>query len=105
MMRTSDSGSADHRPGRGVMSAANEHRDLGMNRRIPRRDFLNGVAVGIVGFGVHGTEFRVAGSGVLSSEFPVQSSAAEYPPRLTGLRGNYPDSVETFGPIAQGVYR
>ena len=37
------------------MSASNEHRDLGMNRRIPRRDFLNGVAVGIDGFGVHGT--------------------------------------------------
>jgi len=83
------------------MSASNEHRDLGMNRRIPRRDFLNGVALAIGGS-------SVLGSKVLSSTFQVPSSAAEaadYPPRLTGLRGNYPASVETFGPIEQGAYR
>src|SRR5436190_22063684 len=31
------------------VSAANEYRDLGMTRRIPRRDFLNGIAVGVTG--------------------------------------------------------
>ena len=31
------------------MSPSQEHRDLGMDRRIDRRNFLNGVAVGIGG--------------------------------------------------------
>jgi hypothetical protein len=30
-----------------AMNEPNERRDLGMDRRIPRRDFLNGVAVAI----------------------------------------------------------
>ena len=79
-----------------------ERRDLGMHRRIPRRDFLNGVAVAIGA----STAF---GSRVLSSEFQVLSSAtasaADYPPRLTGLRGNYPAAVDAFGRMGQGAYR
>ena len=31
------------------MSRANERRELGMDRRIPRRDFLNGLAIGVTG--------------------------------------------------------
>ena len=78
-----------------------EHDDLGMHRRIPRRDFLNGVAVAIGGTSVLGAK-------VFSSELQVPSSvagAADYPPSLTGLRGNYPASVDAFGPMAQGAYR
>jgi spermidine dehydrogenase len=78
-----------------------EHDDLGMRRRIPRRDFLNGMAVAISGS-------KVLGSRVLGSEFQVPSAAAqaaEYPPALTGLRGNYPAAVEAFGSMAQGAYR
>ncbi|MBI3491336.1 MAG: NAD(P)/FAD-dependent oxidoreductase, partial [Acidobacteria bacterium] len=89
------------------MSASKEYRDLGMNRRIPRRDFLNGLAIGIAGIAVQGSGFRVQGSGfeVLGSEFQLPSSAAEYPPALTGLRGNYPAAVDAFGPMGQGAYR
>src|SRR5258708_4487938 len=57
--------------------------DLGMNRRIPRRDFLNGVAVAVAGT-VAGRVFR----GV-----ELSGQARDYPPALTGLRGNYPDAV------------
>jgi spermidine dehydrogenase len=80
-----------------------EYRDLGMHRRIPRRDFLNGIALGVTGFGV-----RASGFGVLSSEFQVPSSAsatAAYPPALTGLRGNDPAAMAALGPIQQGAYR
>ncbi len=86
------------------MSASNEYRDLGMDRRIPRRDFVNGVALGLTGIGV-----RASGLEVLSSQFQVQSSAASaaaaYPPAQTGLRGNYPAAVAAFGPMQQGAYR
>jgi spermidine dehydrogenase len=75
------------------------HRDLGMYRRIPRRDFLNGVALAIGS--------SVLGPGVLGSEFQAPSSAtsaADYPPARMGLRGSYPDAVRAFGPMAQGAY-
>src|SRR5258706_1960960 len=90
-----------------------ERRELGMHRRIARRDFLNGVAVGVAG--LLGSGYRVQGSAFLvpGSEFSVPSSefqvpprdAAAYPPALTGLRGNYPEAVSAFGPMAQGAYR
>ena len=76
------------------MSASNEYRDLGMDRRIPRRDFLNGVAIGIAGIAVQGSGFNL-----------LAQSAREYPPALTGLRGNYPAAIDAFGPLSQGVYR
>jgi hypothetical protein len=34
--------------------SAREHRDLGMNRPIARRDFLNGIAIGFAGAVVAG---------------------------------------------------
>src|SRR5258706_14738584 len=80
-----------------------EYRDLGMHRRIPRRDFLNGVALGLTGFGI-----RDAGFHVLASQFQVPSSSARtaaYPPALTGLRGNDPAAVAAFRAVQQGAYR
>src|SRR5579872_4476179 len=70
-------------------------RELGMDRRIPRRDFLNGVAVAITG--------AVAGRVLGSPRLAAQARA--YPPALTGLRGNYPDAVAAFGPMERGAYR
>jgi hypothetical protein len=43
------------------------HRDLGMHRRIPRRDFLNGVALAIGS--------SVLGSGVLEELFVAEGLA------------------------------
>ena len=77
----------------------NEYRDLGMDRRIPRRDFLNGIAIAI-GSGLAARVERLdAGS-------HAQSSAqALYPPAATGLRGNYPAAIDAFGPLERGAYR
>src|SRR5260221_9637219 len=69
--------------------------DLGMNRRIARRDFLNGVAVAVAG-GLANRAFR----GV-----DLVAQSRDYPPALTGLRGNYPDAIAAFGPMERGVYR
>jgi spermidine dehydrogenase len=87
------------------MSARQEHRDLGMDRRIPRRDFLNGIAIGITGACVAGTR---AGADLLAAQPPAAPAASRdpstYPPAHMGLRGNYPSSIEDFGPLRDGRF-
>jgi spermidine dehydrogenase len=70
-----------------------EHRDLGMDWPIARRDFLNGMAIGI-------------GTAALADSAQAQDapSDANYPPVRTGLRGNFPAAVDIFNPIRHGVY-
>ncbi|HUJ51550.1 MAG TPA: NAD(P)/FAD-dependent oxidoreductase [Bryobacteraceae bacterium] len=78
------------------MGTSQEHRDLGMDRPIARRDFLNGVAIGI------------AGVSAALSQANAQSQASEqpgnYPPTRSGLRGNYPAAVAEFDHIRSGQY-
>ena len=86
------------------MKTSSEFRELGMHRRIPRRDFLNGVAVAIGS----ACASQVAGLGAAGLGALPQvgaPAAADYPPALTGLRGNYPEAVEAFGPMQRGAYR
>ena len=82
------------------MSESDELKTLGMDRRIPRRDFLNGVAIG-------------AGATLAALRFPhvaahqnaaAGSDARVYPPARAGLRGHYPAAIERFGPIERGEY-
>ena len=63
-------------------------RELGMNRPIKRRDFLNGVAVA-VGAPLLGLQSATA----QTSSSPA--SAGYYPPSSTGMRGLYPGSFTT----------
>ena len=76
---------------------SNEARDLGMDRPIARRDFLNGVAIGITGV-------SIALSGMQASAAQAPASEANYPPLRTGLRGEYPTSVAELDRIRQGEY-
>jgi len=79
---------------------SDEHRALGMNRQIDRRDFLNGVALTVagastaLGFVPAATAQDVSGA----------AGAANYPPKRLGLRGNFPDAVSEFDSIRQGKY-
>jgi spermidine dehydrogenase len=65
-------------------------KELGMDRGITRRDFLNGVALTV-------------GAAILPSDLLArvdmqagrEKSADYYPPALTGLRGSHPGSFET----------
>lgn len=79
------------------MINAQEARELGMDRKITRRDFLNGVAVGTAGTWV-----------ALKSEpaFGQQPSGPQedYPPALTGLRGSHPGSFEVAHRARDGAY-
>jgi spermidine dehydrogenase len=81
------------------MAKIHERRALGMGRRIARRDFLNGVAIGITGSyaALHGIIPAAASSS-------AAADAAAYPPLRTGLRGQYPAAVEEFENIRQGKY-
>src|SRR4029077_7712778 len=78
------------------MSASKEYRDLGMDRPIARRDFLNGIALGIGGAG-----FGAANAARAQS---TGASAANYPPTRSGLRGNYPAAVDEFDRIRAAQY-
>ncbi|MDA0706952.1 MAG: NAD(P)-binding protein [Proteobacteria bacterium] len=67
-----------------------KHRDLGMDRRITRRDFVNGVAVAI--------------SGSLAWRWTeAQARSGAYPPVLTGMRGSHQGSYEVAHAMRDGA--
>jgi spermidine dehydrogenase len=75
----------------------NDDRRLGMGSPITRRDFLNGVAVGIGG----------AMAGWMSADLETlaaQGPAGTYPPALMGLRGSHPGSFEALHSMRDGAF-
>jgi spermidine dehydrogenase len=78
------------------MSEEKKEKDLGMDREITRRDFLNGVAIGVggtfVGGGI-GTETLLAAAAL--DEFAPEKALDYYPPARQGMRGNH-DGTFTF---------
>jgi spermidine dehydrogenase len=77
-------------------------RELGMNRDITRRDFLNGMAVGAGG---------VLAGGWLPGMLAAQTAAATgqdapgyYPPLRTGMRGSHPGAFETAHSVRDGTF-
>jgi spermidine dehydrogenase len=68
------------------MSAKNDDLHLGLERPITRRDFLNGVALG-VGASVASAETLLAAA--LLDETAAKNDSGYYPPAKTGLRGNH----------------
>jgi len=64
-------------------------RNLGMDRSITRRDFLNGVALGVVGAALAPELTRAA-----QQEFAPERAADYYPPTRVGMRGSHPGSFE-----------
>src|SRR5271154_5915379 len=78
------------------MRIAKKDHELGMNRAITRRDFLNGVAVG-VGGAVAGTTFGADTllAAAALDDFAPEKAADYYPPALTGMRGNH-DGTYTY---------
>ena len=72
-------------------------RELGMHRKITRRDFMNGVAV-------------TAGAAMMPWDlFPADDAAPEkstayYPPALTGMRGSHPGSFDSAHSLRDGTF-
>ena len=65
-------------------------RELGMDRAISRRDFINDV-----GIAVAGTALSQAPLQALGRAHQPGVAATYYPPALTGLRGSHVGSFET----------
>jgi spermidine dehydrogenase len=81
-----------------------EKRDLqlGMNRRITRRDFLNGVAVGIGALGYAG--IPALASSLQSDSHADHRSFETYPPALTGMRGSAPGCYDVAHSLRDGTF-
>jgi spermidine dehydrogenase len=75
------------------MADKNQDKKLGMDRPIGRRDFLNGVAIGIgstmAGGFLPGPEWLAE-----ATEQFAQDKPGYYPPTLTGMRGSHDGSFE-----------
>jgi spermidine dehydrogenase len=64
-------------------------RDLGMDRPILRRNFLNGISAGLAG------AMLVPGAALAQERNPATASGADYyPPDQTGMRGSHAGSFE-----------
>ncbi len=72
-------------------------RELGMDRPITRRDFLNGASVVAASALVPG---RALAEAVAKLEASANAGAA-YPPLLTGMRGSHPGSFEVAHALAR----
>jgi spermidine dehydrogenase len=77
------------------MTMSPKDRALGMDCRISRRDFLDGVALGV--------GLAAAGAAGLGSRGARADSAA-YPPALTGLRGHNPGAYSVMHAVRDGTF-
>ena len=69
-------------------------RQLGMDRPITRRDFLNGVALATAG---------IAATALLPGAAHGQAAAA-YPPKLAGLRGHSETAMNIMHAVRDGIF-
>ena len=76
-----------------------QDQDLGMNRLITRRDFLNGVALTVGAAMLPPSAFAA-----FDVQADPEKSPDYYPPALTGLRGSHPGSFETAHSLRDGTF-
>jgi spermidine dehydrogenase len=77
-------------------------KDLGMDRAITRRDFLNGVAIGVGGAIA---ARALSESSWLAAMGIAQDAPGYYPPALTGMRGSHDGSFEVSHALRDGRFR
>jgi spermidine dehydrogenase len=75
-------------------------RELGMHRRITRRDFLNGVVM-TAGAAMLPWDLFAAG---LGKEQEPEKSPNYYPPALTGMRGSHAGSFDAAHSLRDGTF-
>jgi spermidine dehydrogenase len=81
-------------------STESTDRALGMDRAITRRDFLNGVAIGLGG--TLASQWLPGGD--LSATQAGQDSPGYYPPALTGMRGSHDGSFDVSHTLRDGRF-
>ena len=77
-------------------------RALGMHRNITRRDFLNGMAVGVGGVLANPWIGGLLSAQTLTA--PAQDRRGYYPPTLNGMRGSHPGAFEVAHSLRDGTF-
>jgi spermidine dehydrogenase len=88
------------------MNDKDRDRELGMNREISRRDFLNGVSIAVgtslIGAKVGANSTWLEAFGLPQSPFAPEKDPNYYPPAKTGLRGSHDGSWEVAHALRDG---
>jgi spermidine dehydrogenase len=84
------------------MTEKDRDRQLGMHRRITRRDFLNGTAVAIGALG--SASLPNLAWGLLSDSKTADQSTNADPPALTGMRGSAPGCYDVAHALRDGNF-
>ena len=77
-------------------------RELGMHRNITRRDFLNGIAVGVGG--ALASSWLGVPLAAQESTTSAQDRPGYYPPTLNGMRGSHPGAFEVAHALRDGTF-
>ena len=86
----------------GDVADGKSDRELGMDRRITRRDFLNGVSVAVGAAALSPNLLWVEALGIPQSPLAPEKSADYYPPTLTGMRGTTDAAMEAGHALRDG---
>jgi spermidine dehydrogenase len=84
------------------MSDKDRDHELGMGRKITRRDFLNGMSIAVGTSVVAANSTWVEAFGVPQSQFDRAKDPSPYPPAKTGLRGSHDGSWEVAHQLRDG---
>jgi spermidine dehydrogenase len=76
-------------------------RGLGEDRKIPRRDFIQGALVGAA-TALTGSLWKTYPADAADIGAPAQDRPGYYPPTLTGMRGSHPGSFENAHALRDG---
>jgi spermidine dehydrogenase len=86
------------------MSNNSRDRELGMHRKITRRDFLDGVAVSVGSSILAASTPWLRGLGIPDSSFAPEKDPSYYPPALMGMRGNHEGSYTSAHSLRDGEF-
>ena len=86
------------------MSRSRRDRELGMDRKITRRDFLDGIAIAAGGAILASSAPWLHGLGSDESTFAPERDPNYYPPALMGMRGNHEGTYTAAHSLRDGEF-
>ena len=86
------------------MSDNSRDHDLGMERRITRRDFLDGMALAIGGSALASAVPQAFARGLTGPSSAPDKTSAYYPPAWTGLRGSHEGSYDVAHSLRDNTF-
>ncbi len=86
------------------MSEKKRDRELGMGRRITRRDFLDGLAVGIGALGSASLTGWASSAHAAANTAYSPAPGGPYPPALHGMRGSQPGAFDVAHALRDGSF-